>query len=187
MRGVPRASVMRRRFVPGLPRSVGFGPVAEPLFFGATDALLGSPGSSRLARPHAGALAEPDAGALRRPPSASRADAASNSSCSHSPARPAASSRAGASAARTGSRSARPGSRSGDDCPSARPRKIGRTQISAYPAPARLILPRKARCIPVTLKPSVAARSRMCRRVAIASAGSVSQITVQSGCRICRI
>lgn len=29
---MPRASVTRCRFVPGLPRSVGFGPVAEPLF-----------------------------------------------------------------------------------------------------------------------------------------------------------
>ena len=36
--GVPRRSVTQCLFVPGRPRSVGFGPVARPPFFAATDA-----------------------------------------------------------------------------------------------------------------------------------------------------
>ena len=39
MRSVPRASVTRWRFVPGLPRSLGAGPVAGPPFLAGTDAL----------------------------------------------------------------------------------------------------------------------------------------------------
>ena len=41
--GVPRASVTRWRFVPGLPRSVGFGPVAGPLFSRDRRAVQASP------------------------------------------------------------------------------------------------------------------------------------------------
>jgi hypothetical protein len=110
--GVPRASVTRWRFVPGLPRPVGFGPVEEPLFGPGQTRCPGSPGSSRSHRPRASAPAGPDADASRDPPSASRAADASNSSRSRSPSQPAASPRATRSAGRTGYRSAPPGFRS---------------------------------------------------------------------------
>lgn len=45
-RGVPRASTTRWRLVPGLPRSVGFGPVAEPPFSPVQTRCSSWPGSS---------------------------------------------------------------------------------------------------------------------------------------------
>jgi hypothetical protein len=116
--GVPRASVTTWRFVPGLPLSVGFGPVAEPLFWPGQTHCPGSPGSSRFARPRADAPAAPDAGALdaRLLPVAQTPPATHPAATAHLG--PAAYPRAGPSTARTGCRSARPGSRSGDDRPS---------------------------------------------------------------------
>ena len=89
--GVPRASVTRWRFVPALPRSVGFGPVAEPLFWPGQRRCPSSPAASRSHLPRAGAPRAPDAGGPTRRPPASRADVASNSSRSRSPSLPAAS------------------------------------------------------------------------------------------------
>ena len=115
--GVPRASVTRWRFVPGLPRSVGFGPVAGPLFSRDRRAVQASPVPVDLTRcvqalqqhvmqaaPYARRLPIP------QPP-------ASNSCRSRSPSRPAASPTADPSAARTGCPSVRPDSRSDDARP----------------------------------------------------------------------
>jgi len=110
--GVPRASVTRWRFVPALPRSVGFGPVAEPLFWPGQRRCPGSLGSSRSRPPRAGAPRAPDAGGPTRRPPASRAGAASNSSRNRSPSPLAASPTECLSAARTECRSTRLGSRS---------------------------------------------------------------------------
>lgn len=112
--GVPRASVTRWRFVPALPRSVGFGPVAEPLFWPGQRRCPSSPASSRFHPPRVGAPGAPDAGGPTRRPPASRADAASNSSRSRSPSRLAASPTGCLSAARTECRSTQLGSRSAD-------------------------------------------------------------------------
>jgi hypothetical protein len=100
------------------PLSVGFGPVAEPLFWPGQTHCPGSPGSSRFARPRADAPAAPDAGALdaRLLPVAQTPPATHPAATAHLG--PAAYPRAGPSTARTGCRSARPGSRSGDDRPS---------------------------------------------------------------------
>ena len=103
--GVPRASVMRWRLVPALPRSVGFAPVADPLFSPARSRCRRSPGSSRSHPPPGGARAGPDASAATHRRPASRAAGASNSCRSRSSSRPAASPRGGPSAARTGCRS----------------------------------------------------------------------------------
>lgn len=116
--GVPRASVTRWRFVPGLPRSVGFGPVAGPPFWPGQTRCPGKPGSSRSARPRADAPATRDADGSTRPPLANPAAAASNSCRSRSPSRPAASPTAGPSAARTGYPSVPPGSQWDDARPS---------------------------------------------------------------------
>ena len=62
--GVPRASVTMWRLWPCFPRSVGFGRVAEPLFWPGQTRCRGSPGSSRSHRPRAGAPAAHDG---RRP------------------------------------------------------------------------------------------------------------------------
>ena len=48
--GVPRPSTTRCRLVPGRPRSVGFGPVAAPLFWRPGWRCPGRHGSSRAAR-----------------------------------------------------------------------------------------------------------------------------------------
>lgn len=112
--GVPRASVTRWRFVPALPRSVGFGPVAEPLFWPGQRRCPGSLGSSRSRPPRAGASRAPDAGAPARRPPASPVSDASNSSRSRSPSPLAASPTERLSAARTECRSRELGSRSAD-------------------------------------------------------------------------
>jgi hypothetical protein len=115
--GVPSASATRWRFVPDLPRSVGFGPVAGPLFGPGQTRCPGKPGSSRSHPPRAGAPGARDAGGATRPPLANPAADASNSCRSRSPSRPAASPRAAPSVARTGYPSAQPGSRSDDAHP----------------------------------------------------------------------
>lgn len=76
--GVPQASVTRWRLVAALPRSVGFGPVAEPRP-PAAPRCRGWPGSSGSRPPRAVAPAAPDAGAPIRQPPVSRAAAASTS------------------------------------------------------------------------------------------------------------
>ena len=113
--GVPRASVTRWRFVPGLPRSVGFGPVAGPPFWPGRRRCPGSLGASRSRRPRESAPAEPDAGAPTPRPPASPADAASNSCPSRSSSRPVATPTECPCAERTGCRSARRGSPREDD------------------------------------------------------------------------
>jgi hypothetical protein len=110
--GVPRASVTGWRFVPALPRSVGFGPVAEPLFWPGQRRCPSSPASSQFHPPRVGAPGAPDAGGPTRRPLANRADAASNSSRSRSPSPLAASPRGCLSAAQTECRSTQLGSRS---------------------------------------------------------------------------
>jgi len=174
MRGVPRASVTRWRFVPGLPRSVGFGPVAEPSIWPGQTRCPGSPGSSRSHRLRADAPAGPDAGASTHPPPASRAGAASNLSRSRSPSPPAASPRAGLSAARTGYRSAPLGSRSDGVRPSdgagaaagagqSRPRdRRAEAGVPYPPTPAQTIRARSVRRSQMTLealRPSFSAKS----------------------------
>ncbi len=52
-------SVTRWRLVPALPRSVGFGPVADPLFSPTRSRCRRSPGSNRSRPPHAGVRAAP--------------------------------------------------------------------------------------------------------------------------------
>ncbi len=116
--GVTRASVIRWRLVPALPRSVGFGPVADPLFWPARSRCRRSLGSSRSHPPPVGARAGPDASAATRRPLASRA-AGANSSCrSRISSRPAASPRGCPSAARTECRSGQPDRPSGGARPS---------------------------------------------------------------------
>ncbi len=112
-----------------LARSVGFGPVADPLFSPARSRCRRSPGSSRSRPPHAGTQAVPYAGAATRRPPANRA-AGANSSCrSRTSSRLAASPRECPSAARTGCRSGRHGRPPGDARPSGerrvRPQKRG--------------------------------------------------------------
>ncbi len=108
--GVPRASVTRWRLVPALPRSVGFGPVADPLFFAGTLARRRrSPGPNRYCPPHAGVRAAPDAGAATCRGPASHAAGASSSCRGHSSSQPATSPRGCRSAARTGCRSGQRG------------------------------------------------------------------------------
>ncbi len=97
--GVPRASVTRWRFVPGLPRPVGFGPVGELLFSPGPTRCPGKPGFSRCHRLRARASARPDAGAPTPPPPASSVGTTSNSSRSRGPSQPAAYPRIGLSAA----------------------------------------------------------------------------------------
>ena len=116
--GVPRASVTMWRFVPGLPRSVGFGPAAGPLFGPGQMRCPGKPGASRSDPPREAAPEARDAGGSTRPPLAYPATAASNSCRSRNPSRPAASPTAGQSAARTGCPSVRPGSQWDDARPS---------------------------------------------------------------------
>jgi hypothetical protein len=100
--------------VPALPRSVGFGPVAEPPFWPGQRRCPGSLGSSRSDPPRAGAPRALDAGAPTRRPPASPASGASNSSRSRSPSPQAASPTERLSAARTEYRSTQLGSRSAD-------------------------------------------------------------------------
>lgn len=83
--GIPRRSVIRWRLVPGLPRSVGFGPVAAPLF---SPRWMNCPcrhGSSQSCpRPEAGAAIR-DAGGPTRPLPANPAIVASRSRPSRTP------------------------------------------------------------------------------------------------------
>ena len=83
--GMPRRSVIRWRLVPGLPRSVGFGPVAAPLFLERWINCPCRPGSSRCNLSLAAGAAVRDAKAPNRQPFASRATAASISHPSRTP------------------------------------------------------------------------------------------------------
>ncbi|CAA2160588.1 hypothetical protein MBRA_05744 [Methylobacterium brachiatum] len=93
--GVPRASVTRWRFVPGLPRSVGFGPVAAPLFGRDSRAVQASPAPADLTR-RVQALqqhvmqAAPNARRLPipQPPPATHAGAAAHLGRQHFPRQP---------------------------------------------------------------------------------------------------
>ena len=110
--GVPRASTTRWRLLPGLPLSVGLGPVAAPPFLLAQWRCPGWHGASRPAPRRASAPTRRGAAPPRPRHPANHASAASNSSPSRTPSRRAASSRAGPNAARTGCRSGPPGFRS---------------------------------------------------------------------------
>jgi hypothetical protein len=81
----PRRSVMMGRFVPALPRSVGFGPMASPPFSPGWRRCPDRPGSSRSAPPPAGAAAVPDAAGPKPRPPATPAAAASRSPPTHTP------------------------------------------------------------------------------------------------------
>ena len=107
--GVPRASTTRWRFVPGLPRSVGFGPVAAPLFLPAGWRCRVPHGSSPVVRRRPAAPARRGAGWPTRPPSANHAAVASTTCPSRSPSPAAGTPTANWCAARTGCRSAPPG------------------------------------------------------------------------------
>ena len=102
--GVPRRSTTRWRFVPGLPRSVGFGPVSAPPFLQLPYCCRGQPGSSPAVPPRPGAPGARGGAAPTCRSVASRAGAASMSSPS-SPPRVAPSPKGRPSAARRRSRS----------------------------------------------------------------------------------
>ena len=87
--GVSRRSTTRWRFVPGLPRSVGFGPVSAPPLLPPPWHRRARPGSSPAAHHRPGAPGARGEAWPRRQPPASRASAARTSSPS-SPARAAA-------------------------------------------------------------------------------------------------
>ena len=102
--GVPRASVTRWRFVPGLPRSVGFGPVADPPPSPGQRRCPAKPGSNPVVPHPPGAPVTPCATRPTRPLAASRAACASRSCRNHTPSRPADTPTASPCAARTGCR-----------------------------------------------------------------------------------
>jgi hypothetical protein len=115
--GVPSRSTTRWRFEPGLPRSVGFGPICDPPFWPQRSHRPASRGSSRDARhrpavPEARGAADP-----RRRPPASRASAASTS-CPSSQSRQAASPTQCRTPERTRSQPARPDRRGAGARPS---------------------------------------------------------------------
>ena len=127
--GVPSASVTRWRFVPGLPRSVGLGPVVSPPFWRAPTCCRAPHGPTGCALP-------PPAGSARRgavdptpPPSANPAADASRSSPSRSPSRTAGAPTASSWSARTGCPSAPPGPAAAAD------------RLPASPAPAAAAAP----------------------------------------------
>lgn len=86
--GVPRTSVTRWRFVPPLPQSVGFRPVAGPSLYTAHKRRPGSLADRRFQPPRAGTSRAPDAGGSAHQPLAGRADANSISSRSRRPSPP---------------------------------------------------------------------------------------------------
>jgi hypothetical protein len=95
MRGVPRASVTRWRLWPGLPRSVGFGPVQAPLFGRDRRAVQASPAPVDLTRrvqalQHYVMRAAPNARRLPilQPPPATHAGAAAHLGRPHFPRQP---------------------------------------------------------------------------------------------------
>jgi hypothetical protein len=71
------ALVMRWRFVPGLPRSVGFGPTAAPPFLGERWRCPDTPDSNRCGSLHQVGPRASGAGHPKHPPAASPADGAS--------------------------------------------------------------------------------------------------------------
>ena len=91
--GVPRASILRHaqdrltrwRLVPGLPLSVGFGPVAAPPFSQPRWRCRARLATSPVARRRGGAPAALGAALPTRPRAAGRASAASSSCPSRSP------------------------------------------------------------------------------------------------------
>jgi len=106
--GAPPRSVTRWRFVPGLPRSVGFGPVLAPPFLRALWTHPWQPASSRSdPRRAAGSEARGGGAPIRRPGS-SRAGAASRSSPTRSPSPAEASPRECRSGAQRGCRAGSP-------------------------------------------------------------------------------
>ena len=84
--GVPRASVTTWRLVPGLPRSVGFGPTSAPPFLPPGLRCRVPPGSSPALLRRAGAPAAPGAAGSKPRPHATRPACASRS-CRSSPVR----------------------------------------------------------------------------------------------------
>jgi hypothetical protein len=107
--GVPRRSTSRGRLVPGLPRSVGFGPVWAPLLPPAYVAHLRWRGASPLVRPRRGGRATLGAGAATRPLRARRAADANRSCPNRTPSRQATSPTVCRYVARRECRSARRG------------------------------------------------------------------------------
>lgn len=83
--GVPRRSATTWRFVPGLPRSVGLGPVCWPPFLPGRWRCPGTRGSNRSGRPRRAGPAGRGGDVPRRPPPANREAAASTSSPRRSP------------------------------------------------------------------------------------------------------
>ena len=101
--GVPRASVTRWRFVPGLPRSVGFGPTSAPPFLPPGWRCRGQRGSSpAVLRRSAAPAAHGAAGS--RPRRRATRPACASTSCRSSPTRRALRATRCRCAARTGSR-----------------------------------------------------------------------------------
>ena len=88
LRGVPRRSTTRWRFVPGLPRCVGSGPVPAPPFWPPQRRCPDWRGSSPGAPRPANTQAARGEGRPRRRPPARRATCASRSSPNTSPNRP---------------------------------------------------------------------------------------------------
>ena len=84
-RGIPLASMTTWRLEPGLPRSVGFGPVSWPPFLPGRSRCPAPPGSNRSRSPCPAGPEERGATSPKPPRPASRADAASRSCPSRSP------------------------------------------------------------------------------------------------------
>ena len=155
--------------VPGLPRSVGFGPTASPPFWPRCARYPRSPATNRASPPRRGAPAARRGGAATRPRAPSPASVASTSPRCRSPARPAASATGRRSAARRGSRTGRGGraataarraaapgaaGRAARSRPRARPRPVhGRSYPQHRSAHARVMKP------PVSTTVVVAGRS----------------------------
>src|SRR6266404_5886141 len=144
--GMPWASTTRWRFVPCLPRSVGFLPVSWPPRGPAPRRSPARPGPSRCDRPGPALREAPGAASARRPLGTRLAACASTSSRSHSPSRQASTPRGCPSSARTGSPSAPPGPTPGAVRPwaSAAPagaaaRSAPRTHQATVPSPGTLL------------------------------------------------
>ena len=117
--GVPRASVTRCRFVPGLPRSVGFGPTSAPPFSPARWRCRARHAANRSAPRLATVPAAPGVAPPRPRRRASRAAGASRTCPTRSPSQPAASPTECPTSARTGCQPEPPGPGSADGRPSA--------------------------------------------------------------------
>lgn len=107
--GIPLASVRTWRFEPGLPRSVGFGPVCAPPFLPQPTRCRGRRAESRWRCVVPGGRGAHAGGGSRRRPPANRAPCASTSCRTHSPFPGAASPTEPLTAARRGYRSGRHG------------------------------------------------------------------------------